>query len=189
MSKISLIWDVESTGFPVWSSPSGGEEQPHLVQLAALLVDDDTLEILESMDVIVAPDGWVSDPEALEVHGITEERAMEEGIPEKEALEMFIVLWLKSDIRVAHNTTFDNRIIRIALKRYLPDLVTDELWKDKTKYFCTLQKAKKIMGGKSGHTLPETYAHFVGGEFEDAHNALADAKACMEIYYAMKLLE
>jgi len=181
----SLIFDSESTNFPIWGKPSGGDDQPHLVQLAALLMDDETQEVLDSMDVIIAPNGWESCPEALETHGITKERAMEEGISEEEAIILFMALWLRCDIRVAHNTTFDNRMIRIALKRYCPDLVSDEVWKDKTQYFCTLQKSKKIMGGKSGHTLPEAYKHFTGKEMEGAHNAMCDAKACMAIYYAM----
>ena len=184
--KMILPFDTETTGIPNWKIPSESEEQPHIVQLAAILCDGDTGDISEELDVIVKPDGWVIPDEAAEIHGITTEKAMDEGIPEAEALERFMALYGKCGLRVAHNTTFDNRIIRIALKRYTPDLIPDEVWKDKESYYCTLMNARKIMGGKSGHTLAEAYAHFTGKELENAHTAMADARACMEIYFAMK---
>lgn len=181
-----LPFDTETTGLPDWKLPSESEHQPHLVQLAAILCDDETREIQEQLDVIIKPDGWVIPDEASEIHGITTERAMDEGIPEAEALDAFINLYKKCSLRVAHNTTFDNRVIRIALKRYTPDLISDDEWKDKSTYFCTLMNARKIMGGKSGHTLAEAYLHFTGKELQDAHTAMADAKACMDIYWEIK---
>jgi len=54
-----LPFDTETTGIPIWSTPSGNENQPHMVQLAAMLVDSETKEIVESMDVIIKPYGWV----------------------------------------------------------------------------------------------------------------------------------
>jgi DNA polymerase-3 subunit epsilon len=39
-----LAFDTETTGIPDWKMPSESEYQPHLVQLAAILVDADTRE-------------------------------------------------------------------------------------------------------------------------------------------------
>jgi DNA polymerase-3 subunit epsilon len=181
-----LVWDVESTGLPVWKEPSEHESQPHMVQLGAALCDEETGEVAEELGVIIKPDGWIIPEETTEIHGITEEIAAAQGIPEQEALQMFIDLYRKCGLRVAHNTTFDNRLIRIALKRYMPDLIPDEEWKNRDLYFCTLMKSRNIMGGKSGHTLPEAYKFFTGKELEGAHNAMVDTKACMEIYFAIK---
>ena len=181
----NLFFDTETTGLPDWKKPSGDECQPHLVQLAAILQGED---FETSFDVIIKPNGWVIPEETSEIHGITQERALDEGIAEEEALQKFIELYDRCDLRVAHNTTFDNRIIRIALKRYMPDLIPDEVWKDKSGYYCTLINARKIMGGSSGHMLAECYQHFCGKEMESAHNAMADTRACMEIYEAMKNL-
>ena len=184
--KNILFWDVESTGFPSWKSPSDSPDQPHLVQLAALLVNAETRDVIESMDVIIRPEGWDIPPETTEIHGISNEQAKSEGIPETDALQMFISLWDQCSLRVAHSTTFDNRMIRIALKRYMPDLISDEVWKDKDLYYCTLQNSKKIIGGRSGHTLAEAYKHFTGNDMEGAHSALPDTKACMDIYFKIQ---
>ena len=181
-----LTWDTETTGLPLWKEPSDSVNQPHLVQLAALLVDSETTKTSNMMNVIIKPDGWIIPQETIDIHGITNEQAMDEGIPESEALHMFLELYRRCDLRVAHNTTFDNRMIRIALKRYLPDLISDEEWKNKEKYYCTLINFRKLIGGKSGHTLGEAYKHFTGEELEGAHDALVDVNACLKVYWGLK---
>lgn len=184
-----LGFDTETTGLPVWKEPSDHESQPHLVQVAAVLCDENTGDVVEEMNVIIKPDGWIIPQEVIDIHGITEEMAAEKGIPEQEALQMFIDLWRKCDLRVAHNTTFDNRLIRIALKRYLTDLVADEVWKDKAAYYCTMTNARKIMKGlpEAGNgSLAASYKFFTGKELEGAHDAMVDTKACLEIYFAIK---
>lgn len=186
---IILPFDTETTGIPDWKVPSDSEHQPHLVQLAAILADTDNREVRDSMDVIVRPDGWEITEELTALHGISHEQAMDEGIPEADALDQFIALYDQCDIRVAHNTTFDNRIIRIALKRYQPDLISDDEWKDRELYYCTLFHSKRIMGGNKGHTLAEAYQYFTGKTLEGAHNAQVDTNACMEIYFAIQDLE
>lgn len=180
-----LPFDSETTGIPNWKLPSESEEQPHIVQLAALLVDSETKEEIASLDVIVKPNGWIIPQETIDIHGITNEMAMDVGIPEEEALQMFIDLYLKADLRIAHNTTFDNRIIRIGLKRHFPNVIPDDEWKDKERYFCTLNKFKKLVGGKDGHTLGEAYKYFTNKEFEGAHNAMNDTRACLDVYYGL----
>ena len=54
----ALFFDTETTGLPLFKEPSEHPDQPHLVQLAASLVDLDTRAVLSSIDVIVKPDGW-----------------------------------------------------------------------------------------------------------------------------------
>ncbi len=181
-----LVFDTETTGVPDWKSPSGAEHQPHLVQLAGILADAGSRKEIKTLDVIIRPDGWTIPDEVAEIHGITTEQAMDEGIPEADALEQFLELYRECSLRVAHNTTFDNRIVRIALKRFQPELIPDSEWKDRGRYYCTYMNAKKIMGGSDGHTLAEVYEHFTGKPMEGAHQAMADARACLEIYWALR---
>ena len=191
--SIIVPYDTETTGLPDWKTPSGGDNQPHIVQLAALLVDEDTRKIADSMDVIVKPDGWVIPEDMTAIHGITQEQAMDEGIPESVALDTFLDMCGKHDL-LAHNRTFDKRIIRIATKRYTNEDVIDA-WHniDKEQHACTMLMSNKIMKLKQEGsnrpkypTLEEAYKYFTGKELEGAHNAMVDAKACMEIYFIMK---
>lgn len=184
-----LFYDTETTGLPVWSTPSGDDSQPHIVQLGAILCDADTREVIERMDVIIKPDGWVIPDDVAEIHGITTEIALEKGIPEKEALEMFLKIRGDSP-RVAHNRTFDQRIIRIACKRFA-DKEQTEKWAQKDDHECTMLASKKVMKmpGKRGFKNPkleEAYEFFTGNALENAHSAMPDAEACMNIYFAMK---
>lgn len=180
-----LFFDTESNGIPVWQKPSGSECQPHIVQIAGILYDDETKKIVNEFETIIKPSGWSIPDDVADIHGITTERAYDEGIDEELALDMFLQLYSKCSLRVAHCTTFDNRMIRIALKRFKPDLISDKEWKDRSKYYCTLLNAKKQMGGKSGHKLSEVYLHYTGKTLQNAHTAMPDAKACMEIYLEM----
>lgn len=192
MSSI-LFYDSETTGLPDWKSPSESETQPHIVQLGAILANVETREVIEKLDVIIKPDGWVIPDEVSNVHGITTEHALEVGIPESEALQLFTTLWAGC-MRVAHNKTFDQRIIRIAMKRFKPSMV--DVWSDKDSHLCTMQMAKPVMQmepkGRYGYKPPklsEAYEHFTGKSLENAHTAMADAQACMEIYWALQDLK
>lgn len=178
-----VFFDTETTGIPNWKIMSEDPSQPHLCQLAALRVDPDTQETKQSMDVIIKPDGWIIEPEMTEIHGITTEHALDVGIPEKEALGMFLAFHEGCEKRIAYNTTFDNRIIRIATKRYSVEAVIDK-WKSDP-YECAMQLSRKVMGGKNPK-LEDAFKHFMGDELINAHNALADTNACMAVYFAAK---
>ena len=181
MSEI-IFFDTETSGIPDWKLPSGGKEQPHLVQLAALVVDSESREIIQSMDHIIKPDDWKIKQDTIDVHGITTDHALEVGLPEKDVLEEFLEMW-DGKKRIAFNTTFDNRIIRIATKRYTNDKIIDYWYTGN--YECAMQAARKIMKSKVPK-LAEAYKFFTGKDLQDAHTAMGDAKACMELYFAIK---
>jgi DNA polymerase-3 subunit epsilon len=174
-----IVFDTETTGIPNWKIQSGDESQPHIVQLAALQVDLESRKVIQSIDLIVKPDGWEIPQETIDIHGITNEHAMEVGIPEEAVLNIFLNLW-NGRKRVAYNTTFDNRIIRIATKRYKNEQVITN-WKEGD-YECAMIASKKAMGVKSVK-LVDAYKYFTGKELKDAHSAMSDSKACMELYF------
>lgn len=195
----ALVYDTETTGLPLFNEASNDPRQPHIVQLAALLVDLASGKTLSSIDFTVKHDGWESCAQALAAHGITTEIANDIGVPELVALEGFTALWLNSDLRIAHNEQFDARIIRCALHRFDPGM-SPEKWRDGTAE-CTQQLATPIMklpptermrlAGRTHHksaNLREAYLHFTGRELVDAHTAMADAQGCREVYFAIKRL-
>ena len=182
--KTVLGYDAETTGLPVWSVPSGDECQPHLVQLAAILCNAETKEVIDKFEVIIKPDGWIIPQETIDIHGITNEYALEVGIPEEEAIQKLLELCGDSE-RCAYNKTFDQRIIRIGLKRYFSE-EAQEKWAVKDDHHCAMRMAKKSMGVKSVK-LVDAYKHFTGTDLVGAHTAMADAEACMEVYFAIAL--
>ena len=200
--KLALVYDTETTGLPDFKAPSEAPPQPHIVQLAAVLVDLDTRKEISSMDVIISPNGWVIPDDVAAIHGITTEHAEAVGVPEKMAIEMFMEMWRgPGRTRIAHNEQFDARILRIALKRFFdaPDhvLPISDTWKARRSE-CTALLSKPILNlpptEKMKTTnfkvktpnLGEAYRHFMGCDFENAHSAMADVRACMAVYFAIK---
>lgn len=195
-ANLAIFFDTETSGLPLFSEPSEDPRQPHIVQLAALLVCLDTRAVHDTLDVIIRPEGWTIPDEVAAIHGITTERAMDEGIPEQDALQRFMDIW-QQRLRIAHNQTFDARIIRIAQSRFGYDDTQLALWKG-GKALCTQNMATPIMkipptqkmraagfNKYKSANLQEAHKHFVGKPFEDAHSAMADVKACMAVYFAI----
>lgn len=192
-----LVYDCETSGFPIWKAPSADPGQPHLVQLAFLLFDQEGVEV-EAFSAIIRPDGWKIDPEAAAVHGITDEIAAEKGIPEMEAVAQFLAAWRRAAMRVAHNITFDDRIMRIALLRHgLTRAEIEDL--EKGAWFCTLERATHVVNlpptekmVRAGFTKPkppklsECMKHFFGEELDGAHDALVDVRACAKVYFHLR---
>jgi DNA polymerase-3 subunit epsilon len=191
-----IFYDTETTGLPLFNDPSDDPRQPHMVQLAAIMVDMDTRLTIQSMDVIIRPDGWVITPENTAIHGITHEHAMDIGVNESVGMAMLLDL-VGHRTRIGHNETFDARIVRIALKRYINDQIAD-LWKaglsectaGMTTKICDLPPTPKMIAAKRNHAktpnLQEAYTHFFGKAFESAHSAMADVTACRDVYFAVQ---
>lgn len=151
------------------------------------------------MDVIVRPNGWTIPDDVAKIHGITTERAMDVGLPESLALDMFMALY-DGRPRIAHNESFDARILRIALLRHKPTSLLADTWKA-GKAECTQQLStpilklpptEKMLAAGRTHfksaNLGEAYKHFTGRNLESAHSAMVDVQACMAVYFAIKQL-
>ncbi len=179
-----VFFDTETTGLPLWNDPSDDPRQPHLVQLACGVFTPER-EMISSLDILIRPDGWGIPEEVSKIHRITTDMAFEYGVPESEAIELFLSL-LGTRKRVAHNTTFDNRIIRIALKRMFS--ADAQKGFSEGDYYCTMVNGSKILGGK-WPKLTEIYKKLFGSEMEGAHDAFADMEACAHVYFKLKEME
>lgn len=167
------------------------------MQLALVKFDADGNEVGDYC-VIIRPDGWTISEDVSKIHGITQERAMDEGIGEASAVEMFIMTQGRSTLRVAHNEPFDRRIMRIAMTRYGMERDFIEAIETRDSY-CTCNAAKPIVNipptermVAAGFTSPkppkleECVRHFFGEDLAGAHDALVDARACARIYFHMQ---
>jgi DNA polymerase-3 subunit epsilon len=178
---IALFFDTETTGF---KKPGF---TPEIVQIGALLQDTETKQILAELNVIVTPKNPI--PQVVsDIHGITDEVAEKYGVASLAAENMFALMVQMADIAVAHNIKFDLDIIAGVWPVAYGFLVERQ-------QFCTMLKSTDIVGLTGTHAgrnkwprLTEAYAHFFdGAAFDNAHNAMADVRACRDIYF--KLVE
>ena len=179
-----LSFKTETNGLPLWRARSNDEGQPHIVRLAAVLCDGKTQEIIDQMDVIIIPDGWDIPKETIDVHGITVEHAIENGIHEHDAIDMFINLVKQSGSVVSSNKQFNSRIMRIALKRHAEEF-HQEAWNDnKENHFCAMKMAKDDLDNKQV-SLSDALAHYTGQQAKDNFDSLVNATSSARVFFAI----
>jgi DNA polymerase III subunit epsilon len=189
--KLILFYDTETTGLPLFDAPVDDPRQPHIVQLAANLVDADTRKSVASFDLIAKPDGWEIPAEATAIHGISTEHAIAVGIRADVLVKLLLQLWRISDVRVGHNEGFDALLVRIALKRHgCSDELVEAFKLGAAECTCLSATAMCCLPGSSGDfkrpKLIEAFQHFFGKSFDGAHSARGDVDACMAVYWAIQ---
>lgn len=187
-----LVFDTETTGLPLWKEPSDHPDQPHVVDIACSLFDQDQNEI-ERFDAIINPGVEIPDDMAA-IHGITTEIAREQGIDPAEAFDRFAGMIGRAGLVIGHNVSFDIRMMRILAAR-----TTGEKWDNPHAAFCTMRKSTnhcKIVGPRARHpedwkwpTLSEAVNHFFNEEHGDAHRARPDCDASARIFFHLKNME
>lgn len=193
-----FFFDTETTGLPGWKSPSEAAHQPHLVEIAGLRYTANG-ELVGGVSQIVKPEGWTIPQETIDIHGITNEVAAEKGTPEVFAIAAFMALYDGCALRVAHNRSFDDRIIRIALMRNAgedeansykerPGECTALLSKPVCKLPATeAMKKTSFKNSFKTPTLAEAFTFLTGGrKIEGAHRAMSDAQHCARVYFLLK---
>lgn len=177
-----LYFDTETTGLAPKSETIPLAQCPHIVQLAAILEDDECGEVA-SINFIIRPDGWTVPEEASSVHGITTEKAESFGIPVKVAMAVFSNLCRRAEELVAHNIQFDARLVKHEFARIGVENSAALL-----PQICTIQATMNLckLPGKFGQykwpKLIEAYRHLFGEGFDGEHDALADVRACLRIH-------
>lgn len=178
-----VVIDTETSGLFDFKKPADAEGQPRMASLALIYLDADLNIISESMHWI-KPEGWVMPEAATKVNGITQEFLMEKGVPVIDgALNEYAKAIDDGLTVVAHNATYDLKILRGELRR----AKIDDRY-EKTKKICTMfaltpiVKAPKKRG--AGYKWPklEEVCAFFGMKQEAAHTALEDAKMVAEFF-------
>ena len=184
---IALFFDTETTGF------KSSTYTPRLVQLGAILQDTETKRVLQELNVMIRTDGFEIPEVVSQIHGITNELADNFGIALELVDQLFGAMVLKVDVVVAHNISFDIGIVMDNLP------VAHEVLMDRDQ-FCTMREATNVIklppgkyhGNKHSKYKPpkliEAYQYFFDGQsFDNAHDAMADVRACRDVYF--KLME
>lgn len=199
MTEKPFIFDTETTKIPDFKAPYNAPDQVRIVQLAAALCGSDG-RIIHSMSAIIKPEGWEIPEDVVKIHGITTEYALEHGMPLTTAIGLFMLLAENSTVRVAHNESFDDFVIKTALRQLADAEDTEEVqrWKSMSK-FCTATSTTKILqlpptdkmmaAGVNTFKRPnlqEAYEYYHGRPFDGAHDALADVVACKDVYFKVQ---
>lgn len=194
-----LSWDTETAGLPQDNRPDDHPSQPRLVELGAILYDDNGQE-RASMDLIVFADGWTVPKQAADVHGITTEVAKQYGIPVNVVIPCFFNLLAIAKEDIAYNRRFDEKILRYALSRMgrsptlpVPERRTDLL--EVVTPIVNLPPTSRMIAAGFNKPKPpkliEAYRHFFGDDEAEAfsahaHGAIHDARASARIFFHLK---
>ena len=186
MSETYLFLDTETTGFPSEKISHTDPKQARAVQIAALLTDNDGCSLAE-FSCILKRDNFEIPNLVAEIHGITNEVADQYGIDRVFAFNVLGELVDRSSVVLAHNFQFDNRVLAIEDAHY------DYGWKLAPRAICTMTamtpicKLPKTRGeGYKWPKMMEAYVHCFGKCFESAHDALADLRACKDVFFWLK---
>jgi DNA polymerase-3 subunit epsilon len=186
-----LFFDTETTGLIQYKKPRFDACQPHLVQLAATLVNKEKI-VLGQINFIVKPDGFEIPKEAADIHGITQEMAMDIGVPVKVALAGFNHLCKPATHVLAHNIEYDARIMELVYHRTnihsrmvrIPKICTMKTLAPILKLPPTPKMIKWRPDIKfKSPNLQEAYVKIFKEEFDNAHNAMADVDACQRLFF------
>lgn len=181
-----LIFDTETTGLPKdYNAPiSDSDNWPRMVQIAWLKYDSSGKQIAER-NYIVKPDGFTIPEDTVKIHGISTERAINEGVDLRTALNDFSKAINESSYLVAHNMNFDEKIVGA---EFLRADVESKLFE--TRRVCTQDSSKNFckLGpyGNKWPSLSELHVKLFNKNFEEAHNAAVDVRACADCFFELK---
>lgn len=180
-----LFFDTETTGKADFRAAPDAPHQPRLVQFAGLLTDDEGKEV-SHVRLTVRPEGFEIPEEASGIHGITTAIARAIGVDCGAVRNIFRAWWQCSSMVVGHNVEFDLFIMDGEFARASG---AKKAWGDPRATFCTMRRMTPVckLPGKYGDfkwpKLQEAYKHAFGSDFEGAHDAMADVRACAKIYF------
>jgi len=185
-----LFFDTETSGLPAnyQAPPHDSENWPRIAQLAWSLQDSGQVVKPYTGNFIIRPQGWEIPPEASAIHGITQERALNEGWPIASVLATFSNALNAADLIVAHNLDFDRAIVAAEMYRSHQGMALWHFWhKDG---FCTMKQGVNVcqLPGRKGFKWPklaELHQHLFGEGFDGAHDAANDIAATARCYWAM----
>jgi DNA polymerase-3 subunit epsilon len=182
-----LFFDTETTGVPRnWKAPlTDLDNWPRMVQIAWMTYDDEGNQ-KDVQNHIIVPEGYRIPLGAARIHGITTERAIAEGVDLKMVLERFAESLRTTHTVVAHNISFDEKIVGA---EFLRKEVSHDFF-DK-KQFCTMKSTTDVckLPGRYGYkwpTLDELHTFLFNERFENQHDALADITATARSFWELK---
>jgi len=186
-----LFFDVETNGLPPKRNtpPQQWQKWPRLVQLGFVLYDKNK-KLIKQYDKIIKPDGFIIPEAASNVHRITTEKAIKEGIDIVQVLNDFFDALDEADYLICHNFDFDYNVM---LGEYFRNKIKRKSKRDRVKLctmkastdFCAIPPKYASQKTFKWPTLSELHFKLFGEDFEDAHDAMADIQATARCFWGL----
>lgn len=180
------IFDTETTGLPKnYKAPASDlKNWPRMIQIAWAVYDNDQ-KLVEQKEYIIKPNGFEIPKAASNVHGITTEKALSEGVDLTEVLKDFARVLSKTDYLIAHNISFDEKIVGAEFIRTKVENNLNNLPK-----ICTMHSSTDFckIDGQYGYKWPnltELHYKLFNEGFDGAHDALVDVRACARCFFEL----
>ena len=175
-----LFFDTETTGL---------SKTANIVSIAWLMANEYGVT-LHSEYHIIKPEGWIIPEDSVKIHKITQANAERYGANINEVMDRFLWYVGESDVLVAHNIQFDQKIINNTLKFVLGKSLLLEDYKKRM--FCTMTNSKEFVSkpSKTGKfknpTLADMYTELFGAAPTGVlHNALTDVQVMVQCFYKL----
>ncbi|MBI9032826.1 MAG: DNA polymerase III subunit alpha, partial [Bacteroidales bacterium] len=173
-----IIFDTETTGLPKdWNAPiSDSNNWPRMVQLAWQMHDIKG-DLMEVKNFIVKPEDYTIPFNATKIHGISTERANQQGVDLSFVLDEFNKDLERAQFVVGHNIKFDVNIVGAELYRkqiesklaLAPSIDT----MSESVNYCAIPSGNRF----KFPNLTELHQKLFNEGFAEAHNASADVEA------------
>jgi len=189
-----LFLDTETTG---WRK--GGAKiqsgQARVCQIAMLLTDDKGKSLME-FSSLIKPDDWSISEGAQKCHGFSDEQCDFMGVHNSFMIHSFNHMADRASTVIAHHVEFDKAMMDIeaAYHSKTENPCTRKPWyctQKNSVNLCKIPATEKMR--KAGRThyktpsLEEALQFFCGRSLGDgAHDAMYDAKACRDIFFAIR---
>ncbi|MCO5233644.1 MAG: 3'-5' exonuclease [Chitinophagales bacterium] len=183
-----FFFDTETTGLPInWNAPASQiDNWPRIIQVGYILYDTHGKHI-DTQEYIIRPEGFTIPLEASRIHGITTEKAMDEGVKLNIVLNELYDNILASSLLIGHNISFDEKVLGAEfLRKNFKNIILEK------KKLCTMMSSVDycaIPGKYNQYKWPrldELHMKLFNRSFENAHNALADIQATADCFWKMK---
>ncbi|TPW27261.1 DNA polymerase III subunit epsilon [Pararhizobium mangrovi] len=163
-----IIFDTETTGLD--------NEADRIIEFGGIELDNH-FPTGRSFHVYIRPGERKVHPEALAIHGITDEFLLDQ--PDFAAIVEDLTAFIEGAHLVAHNASFDigflnAELARLALPAILPEIVVDSL---------ALARRRHPMGPNSLDALCRRYG--IDNAHRTKHGALLDAELLAEVFIEM----
>ena len=190
-----LVFDTETTGLPKsrYAQPEETWQFPYVVQLSWLIFNTGTNKVEALRDKIIRLPKNIRIPKkATEIHGITQERMIEEGEPASRVLNTFMRDLSSCTGIIGHNIDFDRKMLEVECIRNKSRRLSNY----RKISYCTMKMGKEMCNilkvnpftGKMEAKYPkliELHKMLFKTEPKNLHNSLIDVIICFRCFYAL----